>query len=158
MNQRMRLKIGELGEKHATRLDESKVSRVLFPDFVSADGCVLLHLFELPNLDNNRFISNEQIPDRTQLEAFVNHIHLSDIFEECADFPEDSLRFGLEIVEAWAGRLKVLFPQDHFHLVLSYDEFGSVVRFYKLRDDEEPWMDVERLDGYSDEGILVRII
>lgn len=45
-----------------------------------------------------------------------------------------------------------------FHIVLSYDKKDCTLRFYKLRDDESPWFDIENLNDYKQEAILVEII
>ncbi len=128
------------------------------PKFIEWDGCVLLRygnkLEELPE----KFAPNSMIIDRTQFEAVTNHIHLSDVFEEIDGDSCQTLKIALGLAEIWGNKLSVEFPTEKFHLVISHDEFGSVIRFYKIRNDEVSWLNIVNLDDFKEEALLVKEI
>ena len=94
--------------------------------------------------------------DKTGFKAFHNHIHLTDYAATQADMnPMELLRFGLDIVDTWARNLKESYPNVHFHIVLSFDEEDCVIRLYKLRNGEIPWIDAENVEDFNLEGVLV---
>ena len=128
------------------------------PQVIEWDGCILLQLGS--NLDDlpEKFESNNVFCDKTQFEATNNHVHLSDILPELDDNPKQSLRIALELIEIWENKLKTEFPKEKFHLIISHDEFGSTVRFYKIRPSDIPWININSIDNYKEEAILVKEI
>lgn len=128
------------------------------PQIIEWDGCILLQLGS--NLDDlpEKFEPNNVFCDRTQFEATHNHIHLSDILPELDDNPKRSLKIALELIEIWEHKLKTGFSKEKFHLVISHDEFGSIVRFYKIRPSDIPWININSIDNYKEEAILIKEI
>lgn len=130
-------------------------------NFVEVSGCVLLQANDmtLPEPDEVDKILTEEKMDRTGYEAFQNHVHLDDIVQ-IDDFLQQ-LRSGLAVIESWSEKLKSYYPNYTFHIVLAFDaeEVGNcVVRFYRLRDDETSWIDLENIEGYKLDGFGTRSI
>jgi len=125
------------------------------PTFIEWDECVLLNYGNNLNDMAEKFAPNNVISDRTQFEATNNHIHLIDTFPELEENTNQILRIALGLAEVWTNKLKVSFPSEKFHLVISHDEFGSTIRFYKIRTNEIPWIDVNSIDNFKNEAILL---
>jgi hypothetical protein len=63
-----------------------------------------------------------------------------------------------KIVSMWATKLKLDFPEYKFLIILSFQGDDSIVRFHRLRDDEAPWVNIEKLEEYKEEGIMIEIV
>lgn len=137
--------------------DESKQHiDPIWTSFTSWDDCILLER-NLRNVKLPNNFSATYFHDRTSLEADINHVHLNTIFKQ----DENSiviLRFALTILDIWERKLEKDYPERNFHLILSYDGEEVVLRFYSLREHEPSWVDVENLENYKEEGLLVRIV
>ncbi len=158
-NKKMERLINEIeNEKKFNGLITSKFLDLFFPKIIEWDECILLVLEDCLHDLPEKFTPNNVINDKTQFEATHNHIHLSDIFAELEENPNQSLRVALRLIEIWEQQLKINFPSQKFHLVISHDEFGSIVRFYKLRTGEIPWIDVDKIDNFKEEAILIKEI
>lgn len=138
-------------------ISNEKIQKFLSSKFVEWDGCILLQAVNDTSGLGTKFIPNKYYQDRTEYEAFCNHIHVNDLFPELEDFPQQSLKLALRIMEVWEGKLKNDFPSMSFHIVLSHDEFGSVLRFYKYRQEEGSWLNTDNINNYT-EGILLKVI
>jgi len=140
-------------------VDSPVITGLQNTNFVEVSGCVLLQVNDmaLPTPDGvDKFLKEENM-DRTGYEAFQNHVHLDDIVP-MDDFLQ-MLRSGLDVIALWAKKLKSSYPNYTFHIVLAFDaeEVGNcVVRFYRLRNDESPWIDIENIEGYKLDGVLVQ--
>lgn len=159
MNKKMEELIEEIKNSDSDyQLKTENMLDKLCPQFIEWDGCILLQLGS--NLDDlpEKFEPNNIFFDKTQLEATHNHIHLSDILPELDDNPKQSLKIGLELIEIWEHKLKAEFSKEKFHLVISHDEFGSIVRFYKIRPSDIPWININSIENYKEEAILVKEI
>jgi len=140
-------------EMNSITIDLTKIENIIFPEFIAWDDCVLLSQegdSELPS----HFSPNQFVPDRTAFEADYNHIHLNDVFDE-VDQPEGLLNIGTKILEIWAA---VLYRQykghRRFMLILSYDGEEVVLRFYTVRENELPWLNISTLESYLD-GLMI---
>lgn len=119
--------------------------------FIEIADCVRVQMdgVSLPTFDAAQ-------KDKTDFEAFHNHIHLTDYAAPQGDMkPLELLRFGLDIVDTWVKNLEESYPNDHFHIVLSFDEEDCVIRLYKLRNEEMPWIDAENVEDFTLEGVMV---
>ncbi|MNC39121.1 hypothetical protein D3C75_877610 [compost metagenome] len=72
--------------------------------------------------------------------------------------PVSLLQSALSLINEWERKLKAEYPERNFHLILSYDGEEVVVRFYSLREYELPWIDIDNLEDYKLEGVLVKVI
>lgn len=129
----------------------------LCPEFIEVDECILIKKedFEI-KLDINKILS--VYFDRTDFEASYNEFRLEDYYEGLCNNSYESVEMSIEFLKVISNRLKDKFPYYNFHIVLSYDGNYSTMRFYKLRESEETWIDLDNLDEYADEAIIVCII
>lgn len=129
------------------------VSRILWPDFIEENGCVLLGWHE----GSNPPPANDTA---TGWESFVNHTHILDEFanaDEVSTLVSGEVEYnehhpdfisacdlGQQIAKLWALKLKIDFPFARFRVYYTqYD--NPVVRFHKVRDDEPQWLPDEVL-------------
>ncbi|MBL7129208.1 MAG: hypothetical protein ISS16_09540 [Ignavibacteria bacterium] len=93
--------------------------------------------------------------DNTNLEAFFNHIHMSDYLYD--DRGVSLLKLGLIFCEILSLKLKNEFPNYKFRIIISYDEKNElgyndcVVRFHKLRKGENYLL--KNLEEYKSDAI-----
>lgn len=157
-NDIMRTQLQEIGNISHTVITNEKVQKLLSSEFFEWDGCILLGAVNDKNELDTRFKPNKYYKDRTGYEAFCNHIHVSDYFPELEECPLQSLILALRILEVWEVKLMRSFPGIKFHLILSHDEFGSVLRFHKYRHEEGAWLNIDNIDGYTEQGIMLKVI
>ncbi|MWC31402.1 hypothetical protein [Paenibacillus sp. MMS18-CY102] len=137
-------------------IDLTRIESVIFPKFFEWDGCVLLSQ-ERNNELQTHFSPNQFVPDRTAFEADYNHIHLNDIFDEDVH-PDAILNIGIKTLEVWAAVLyKQYNGRRNFVLILSYDGEEVVLRFYTVRQNEVPWLDISKLESYLDGLMLIEM-
>jgi hypothetical protein len=140
------------------------VSRILWPEFVEEHGCVLLswHAGSNPPPASDT---------ATSWESFVNHTHVFDEFannattagsegalydEHHPDFVS-ACELGQKIAKLWALKLKLDFPNVRFRVYYTqYD--NPIVRFHRVRDDEEPWLSDEALHGAVDRSFRSALV
>lgn len=136
-------------------INKDKIQQLLSPEFMEWDGCILVRTENDLSDRGTQFTPNEYYQDRTGYEAFCNHIHLIDYFPEFEENPLQSLKLALKILEVWEIKLKKEFPKMKFHIILSHDEYGSVLRFHKYRSEEGTWLNVNNIKGYL-EGVMLK--
>lgn len=136
--------------------DALAVSRILWPDFVEEHGCVFLgwHSGSNPPPANDT---------ATGWESFVNHTHVFDEFaNEAGAFVSDEVVYnqhhpdfvaacelGQRIAKLWALKLKLDFPTERFRVYYTqYD--NPIIRFHKVREEEEHWLPDEALKTATD--------
>ncbi|MCY9738062.1 hypothetical protein M5X17_30700 [Paenibacillus alvei] len=137
-------------------IDINGIENIIFPAFIEWDGCVLLKQernVELPN----HFSPNQFITDRTAFEADYNHIHLNEMFDEVFQ-PSQIFKIAIKILDVWTAVLYRKFnTQRSFCLILSYDGEDIVIRFYSVRENESPWLDISSIESYLDGLMIVEI-
>jgi len=128
------------------------------PVFIKVDDFILMRKKneKVKELDLKSIYST--FFDKTGYEASDSHIHMIDYIDEFRFGHFEGLRFFLQLTQQWGKKLRESFIDNKFHVVLSYDKKDCNLRFYKLRDDESPWIDIESLNSYEEEAILVEII
>ncbi|CAM4503297.1 hypothetical protein [Paenibacillus typhae] len=124
--------------------------------FTLWEDCVLLEN-SLKNVTLPESFSAMRYDDRTSIEADFNHLHMNTLFTQEVT-PVSLLQSALSLLNEWERKLKAEYPERSFHLILSYDGDDVVVRFYGLRESELPWIDIDNLENYKLEGVLVKII
>lgn len=112
------------------------------PIFTKWDHCILIDNTELGTL---KTVKETTYPDRTGLEASINHLHVSD------------LATGMQIIDQWTGKMQEYYSDRQFIIVLSCQLDGKdvVIRFYQYRKDDPEWVALDNLEGYKEEAILV---
>lgn len=136
----------------------TELINVVWPTFIEVDGCVLIQR----DMESNRKLDMDfilrQFGDRSGFEAAASHVHMIDISSYFAENPLEGLRFAMKIASMWAAKLKLDFPEYKFLIILSFHGDDSIVRFHRLRDDEAPWVNIEKLEEYKEDGILIEIV
>ncbi|MEK5489458.1 hypothetical protein MKZ24_01830 [Paenibacillus sp. FSL R7-0297] len=112
------------------------------PNFTEWDHCILIDTTELGTL---KTVKETIYLDRTELEASINHVHLSDFAS------------GMKIMDQWTRKLQEDYSGKQFIIILSCQPDGGdvVVRFYQYRKDDPEWVALDNLEGYKEEAILV---
>ncbi len=89
--------------------------------------------------------------DQTGREALVNHVHIEDELAQT----DSSFVAGqaMRYTRGLAENLASAFPGDGFDVVLAIGD-SPVVRFYRLRVNEPPWITTD-LEAYKHEAVLV---
>lgn len=133
-----------------------RIENIIFPKFFDWDGCVLLSQDRNNELQAH-FTPNPFVTDRTAFEAGYNHIHLNDYLDD--DISADTiLNIGIKILEVWAA---VLYKQykgsKNFMLILAYDGEEVILRFFTVRKNEVPWLDLSKLEEYLDGILLIEV-
>lgn len=157
MNNQMKEKLFNL-KSDSKNLDVFLTISLFNPEFVEWDGCVFVNLLGKLKISEEKFMKNEMMNDRTELETFKNEILLIDVFPELEDDLDFTLEIGVKLIEVWGRTLKCLFPEKNFCLFLSHSDFGSTVNFYTLRENDVPWIDMSDLEKYADEALLVELL
>jgi len=133
-----------------------EVSRVLWPEFVEEHGCVFLgwHTGSNPPPADDT---------ATGWESFINHTHVLDEFAHGAStFAADEVLYnenhpdfraacelGQRIAALWVLKLKLDFPNERFRVYYTqYD--NPIVRFHKVRHEEDAWLTDEALQTATD--------
>jgi len=114
------------------------------PDFIEQKGVVLLAT-EKQNFDP--YLT--WFDDLSELELFLNHIHILDFFQNDAESEEHpfydessgDFKFAWETVQTlvpvWAEKLTIKFPDYQFKIIgTKYD--NPIIRFCRLRSPEPP--------------------
>lgn len=94
--------------------------------FLAEDDCIFLR--SLYVLDRN--VKKLDFPDSTGYECFVNHIHIDDYVDD------NYLKYSFSFVEKLFSMWRHFDGNKTIRAIISCDDFGAVVRFHILRDDE----------------------
>lgn len=139
-NLTMRAKLPKNG--HASKPISQPLIKLFANGFTVVDECVFLQ--SLLSLNQNATLHD--FPDKTGFECYVNSIHIDDYAED-GDL-EQTVFFLFELFKLWNKEFK----NKILRAIISSDEFGTVLRFHVLRDDES-WI-AENLEEYE-EAVLV---
>jgi len=158
MNDQMKRIISCFNIEDIPQYSNPNLIDLINPVFVEIDGFILrLQPKEKVKSLKTDLIINS-FGDRTGFEAFDSHIHVIDYIDEFRYGLFEGFRFFLQLTHLWGNELMKLFPYYKFHVVLAYDDKDCNLRFYRLRNDESSWIDIEGLNDYKDEAILVKTI
>lgn len=91
--------------------------------------------------------------DRVGYEASRNEIRVNDYIIE-GSF-NSIVKLSFKIIEILKYKLKLRYPNDKFCIVFSSDKEYVTLRFYKIRENENSWLNEKDLDRYVDEAIMV---
>lgn len=143
--------------KNSDKYPFSELTHILWPDFIEVDGCILINNERADQSEKRLNMDHilKNFGDRTGFEAFESHVHMMDVSKEFEDNPLMGLKFALKLVEVWSAKLKFDFPRYSFYLILSFDGQDSILRFHKIRENEN-WLDIDNLDSYDNTAILIK--
>jgi hypothetical protein len=116
---------------------ESKLARIADGGIVSVDNSFLLR--ELANVKTNA--TQENFPDKTGYECFINHVHIEDYVIE--HFSTQAAIFAASVLRRWIAEKF----NGHLVAIISSDEESTTVRFHHKRSNEF-WL-AHDLDGYE---------
>ncbi len=133
--------------------------RLAYPTFIKAEGCVFIdwcykNTFGIPDSYN-----------RTEREAFTNHIHIFDWFYPYGwdtkilinrpDFPA-ACAIGKTVAHLWTLKLSAEFPRSRFRVYFTLDE-DPIVRFHRVYQGEPYLLNESRWKKEINSGALVII-
>ncbi len=128
-----------------------KLERLAQSRLFEAEGCMFLALLYSPRYSLNDPSLRDSVIDKTGLECYVNHIHVSDYTPAGSDCDSlDLLVMGLRFAISLDRRLGAVGAHN---VILSYDWEECTVRFHGIRPGES-YLAAD-LDGYQFEAILV---
>jgi hypothetical protein len=142
----------------ATELEYITVHNIPNIQVIEVNGCILIDEGSISRdtLDIKRII--DIYFDRTGFEAYHNHIHIGNYLDKELKNSGEELLLAFKAINILGKLLVNRFPQYKFHIVLSFDGNQAILRFYRLREDENCWINITNLDGYQDEAVLVKEI
>ncbi|MGG4197282.1 hypothetical protein [Paenibacillus sp. UNC217MF] len=138
--------------------EHTELIELIWPTFIEVDGCVIIQKDSESERKLNLDFILSQFGDRTGFEAAESHVHMRDVSKFFEENPIEGLRFAKKVVSMWAAKLKLDFPNYRFLIILTFHGDDSIVRFHKLRNNEPLWVNIEKLENYKNEGILVEIV
>jgi hypothetical protein len=102
-------------------------SRILWPDFIEHDGCILLG----DSIDEARYLGflGSAKGDKTVTEATMNHIHISDLFATELPTRELVLYVGRLMKEIWEVKLGHDFPNRAITVSFPEEDDLELVRY-----------------------------
>lgn len=65
------------------------------------------------------------------------------------------VKLSFKIINILKYKLKLQYPNNKFCIIFTSDKEYVTLKFYKIREDEKPWLNEKDLDGYIDEAIMV---
>ncbi|NRT61815.1 hypothetical protein B0P06_004282 [Clostridium saccharoperbutylacetonicum] len=93
--------------------------------------------------------------DRTGYEASCNEIIINYYIDDLDD--NIIIQTGKIIMDSWKEKLKEKYPKYQFSIILSFNKGYCTIRFHKIREDEDRWLESD-LDKYENEAIIVEEI
>ncbi len=96
---------------------------IFWPDFYEYEGCVFVG--SQPSKSHYKLWLEETKGDKQAVEAMLNHIHISDLFQamDLSASTEQIKYLGNKMQEMWLSKAKIEFPQKE--IVVEFDE-GSM--------------------------------
>lgn len=116
----------------------NRLSAILVAGLTERNGCVFLAGL----LEGCTSASQQDFPDKTGYECFVNHIHIDDFAAS------DKVRVAVAFLTRVAAMLKAQYRDDGFRGLIGMDGTDVTVRFHRARANEE-WLSND-LEGYED--------
>jgi hypothetical protein len=120
-----------------------ELSALVAQGFEELDGCVFLASLKKAGTNAKQ----EDFPDKTGYECFINSIHIDDFVQS------DCLAFACLFIEACFSAWKQSGISGDLTAVISDDESGAVVKLHRARSDEF-WVSSD-LENYREEAVLV---
>lgn len=149
LNKAMENKLEGL-DLYTSRLDSNLLSN---PFFYENNGFYLIkkNSKEIKEINVEKIIKIYK--DRTGYESSVNECKIEDYFK-CEK--KEELKIAMALSEVWKDELKRKFSDSIFYILVSNDGYSTTIRFYKYRENEAIWIDLDNINSY-DEAIAVKI-
>lgn len=156
VNQNMKRILKNINNKkeNIIKIDLNELEKIINPNIIEVHDCVILDLenrIVKQNIDFDFIL--KRFGDRVGYEASRNEIRVNDYIIE-GSF-NSIVRLSFKIIEILKYKLKLRYPNDKFCIVFSSDKEYVTLRFYKIRENENSWLNEKDLDRYVDEAIMV---
>lgn len=155
MNKKMEMALNEL-KLFENSIDYTIITEMTKTKFYEIEQCVLIDDGERKcNLDMKKIF--EIYGDRIGYEASCNEFRINDYIEDDDNLGIKVLAYALEVMKSWESELKKQFASYTFNILISYDGEYATLRVYKYREEEIEWIDIDDLERFKYEAILVNI-
>lgn len=141
-------------EENIIKIDLNELEKIINPNIIYVHNCAILDLDNKiikENIDFDFII--KRFGDRVGYEASRNEIRVNDYIIE-GTF-NSIVKLSFKIINILKYKLKLQYPNNKFCIIFTSDKEYVTLRFYKIREDEKPWLNEKDLDGYIDEAIMV---
>ena len=141
-------------EENIIKIDLNELEKIIDPNIIYVHNCAILDLDNKiikKNIDFDFII--KRFGDRVGYEASRNEIRVNDYIIE-GTF-NSIVKLSFKIINILKYKLKLQYPNNKFCIIFTSDKEYVTLRFYKIREDEKPWLNEKDLDGYIDEAIMV---
>ena len=141
-------------EENIIKIDLNELEKIIDPNIIYVHNCAILDLDNKiikENIDFDFII--KRFGDRVGYEASRNEIRVNDYIIE-GTF-NSIVKLSFKIINILKYKLKLQYPNNKFCIIFISDKKYVTLRFYKIREDEKPWLNEKDLDGYIDEAIMV---
>lgn len=149
-------KISGLSNKEELKIDIQKLKKLIIPPFKEVRDCIIISEKSKEILENAYEKSIELNMDRTGYEAGSSETRIDTYFDNDISI-ETGTEIALIVLEMWAFRLKELQPGTKFCLIVFSDENHVEIRFHKIHEGENMWLD-EKLEHYEDGAVGYALI
>jgi hypothetical protein len=139
------------GVNHTSISNAVHVDKYFWPVFKVERGLYLL------SWESSKPLDHMKAATLTEIESFCNHTHITDIFDISRELTwvskEGAIEYDLKHLEYqhlckigkrmaffWALKLRMDFPAERFR-VYFYAGDEPIVRFHKVRPNEDFWLD-----------------
>lgn len=141
-------------EENIIKIDLNELEKIIDPNIIYVHNCAILDLDNKiikENIDFDFII--KRFGDRVGYEVSRNEIRVNDYIIE-GTF-NSIVKLSFKIINILKYKLKLQYPNNKFCIIFTSDKEYVTLRFYKIREDEKPWLNEKDLDGYIDEAIMV---
>lgn len=124
-------------------------------DLLMVSNPLLKEIHNCIVIDNANKLSESEIKfeningDRTGFEASENEVLLNSFIFKQHKNCNEVLKLGLFIVELWVNKLRNIYPERCFIVILSSCDGNVFLRFHQKRNDEISWLS-DDIEGYQD--------
>lgn len=158
-NRKMKELLGNMNtslDKEVLQLNLQNLKELIFPPFKQVKDCVIISKKSIDMLEIAYDKSVELNMDKTGYEAGSSETRINTYFENNISM-EAGTQIALIVLEIWALELKELQPDSKFCLMVFSDENCVEIRFHKIHERENMWMD-EEIEHYEDGAVGYALI
>ncbi len=104
-------------------------SELFWPEFFEYDGCIFVS--SLPDLENYESWLKETNGNKQSVEAVLNHIHITDLFQVGQLSPSEAQikHLGSKLKEMWLAKAKADFPNKNISVEFYEGDSSDLVEY-----------------------------
>lgn len=140
--------IAALSDEEELQINLQQLKELLFPPFKQVKDCIIMSKKPIDVLELAYDNSIKLNMDKTGYEACCSETRINTYFKGGIS-TEAGTKIALIVLEIWALRLKELQPDSRFCLIIFSDESCVEIRFHKIHEGENMWLD-EEIENYKD--------